>query len=373
MFSTAEFERRVAAAREAMRAAGVDVLIVDQCELMAWLSGYTVSETRYRAVLLPLSGAPWIVLRALDEAPCREKSWIADVSGFSDCADPVAEVAASLAERGFGNGVIGADFNSYDFSAHTLARFMRALPQARFVDMNGVSDSLRWVKSGEEIAVLAEAAAIASGAMLDIRAHVGEGSTTRDAAARAAAYFLQHGADTGEVGPIVRAAGDHQFLHGVFKTDALRRGDILHVELIPKVDGYCARTMRPLSIGPADEARRALARELVRLQDLQIAAMKPGAAARDVDAVMRRGALLSGLRAAYDNVTAYTLGIYSRTPRSSDFSRALLPDAEWTLEENMVFHVYTTAGGLGFSETVVVTPEGGRTLTTVPRQILVAG
>ena len=39
----------------------------------------------------------------------------------------------------------------------------------------------------------------------------------------------------------------------------------------------------------------------------------------------------------------------------------------------MVFHVYTTAEGLGFSETVQVTPEGGRRLTRTPRAILSAG
>jgi hypothetical protein len=32
-------------------------------ELLAWLTGYTVSETRYRACLVPLQDEPWMVLR----------------------------------------------------------------------------------------------------------------------------------------------------------------------------------------------------------------------------------------------------------------------------------------------------------------------
>ncbi len=80
--------------------------------------------------------------------------------------------------------------------------------------------------------------------------------------------------------------------------------------------------------------------------------------------------LAEGLRPVYDNVTGYTLGLYGRTPRTSDFSRVFLPNARWRLEQGMVFHMYVSAGGLGFSETVVVEAEGGRRLTATPRRLL---
>lgn len=112
---------------------------------------------------------------------------------------------------------------------------------------------------------------------------------------------------------------------------------------------------------------------LIRLQDAQIAAMRPGTPASEVDHILRKGVLDAGLRAEYDNVTAYTLGLYIRTRRSSDFSRVFLPDQHWALEENMVFHVYASPAGLGFSETVVVKPQGGQRLTNAPRRLLVAG
>ena len=171
----------------------------------------------------------------------------------------------------------------------------------------------------------------------------------------------------------MRGSGSHEFLHGLFRTDELAAGDILHVELIPRVAHYGARIMRPILIGAPTARQERVSQELIRLQDAQIAAMKPGAIASEVDRIVRQGVLDAGLRAEYANVTAYTLGLYIRTPRSSDFSRVFLPDQHWPLEENMVFHVYTTAEGLGFSETVVVTPEGGRRLTLTPRRMLRAG
>lgn len=109
---------------------------------------------------------------------------------------------------------------------------------------------------------------------------------------------------------------------------------------------------------------------IVELQDRQIAAMRPGALASEVDTILRQGLRASGLRSRFDNVTGYTLGLYGRTPRPSDFSRVLLPDADWRLHPGMVFHVYASADGLGFSETVVVETAGPRRLTRATRQIL---
>jgi Xaa-Pro dipeptidase len=128
--------------------------------------------------------------------------------------------------------------------------------------------------------------------------------------------------------------------------------------------------MRPVLIGDDRRELAPLARRLVELQDRQFEAMRPGALACDVDAVLREAVLAEGLWPAYDNVSGYTLGLYGRTSRTSDFSRVFLPDARWRLEPGMVFHMYVSAGGLGFSETVIVGEEGAERLPKTPRNIL---
>lgn len=366
----AEYLWRVEKARAAMAEAGCDLLILDSGESLAWISGYSVSETMYRAVFLPREGAPWFVLRQLDAEPCLEGGWITDVVGYPDTACPEQVMARELERRGFGAARIAVDFNSISWNPARMAALGDALPQLQFRNLEGLTDALRWVKSDHEISRLAEASAIADKALAEIAEAAVPGFSTREAAALAAACFLRNGADTGETGPIVRGRGSHEFLHGLFRTDTLEPGDVLHVELIPYVGRYGARIMRPVVIGQPSARQQEVAQTLIALQDAQIAAMRPGAIAADVDRIVRDGVLRAGLRDDYINVTAYTLGLYIRTPRSSDFSRVFLPDQDWALEENMVFHVYTTAEGLGFSETVVVTPEGGKRLTRTPRRLL---
>ncbi|MEZ2407889.1 Xaa-Pro dipeptidase [Bosea sp. OAE752] len=370
LFPREEFVARVAKARAAMAEAGAELLLVDHAEFLAWLTGYTVSETMYRAAFLPRQGEPWFVLRELDAGPCRDACWFSDVVGFPDTAEPQAVMVEELRRRGFAKARIGADHASYGFTAAARDRFAALLPDVRFIDLPRASDLLRAVKSPAEIALIAEAAGIADKAMAAIAAQARPGLSPRAAAAIAAASFLENGADTGETGPILPGVGDHEFLHGVMTADPLADGDILHVELIPKRRNYGARLMRPVLIGADRRGLSPLAERLVALQDRQFAAMRPGTLACEVDAVLREAVLAEGLRPAYDNVTGYTLGLYGRTPRTSDFSRVFLPNARWRLEEGMVFHMYVSAAGLGFSETVVVEAEGGRRLTSTPRAML---
>lgn len=209
--------------------------------------------------------------------------------------------------------------------------------------------------------------------MRRVIAAMGRGKTERDAAAVAAEAFVRLGADPAHVGPITAGKG-WDFLHGHLHDRPLEPGDVLHQELVPRVDGYSARLMRPTVIGPPSPERSRVAERLVALQDAQYAAMRPGARAGAIDAILREAVLADGLRQTYDNVTGYTLGFYPRDGgRTSDFTRVFLPGSDWQLEAGMVFHMYTSARNLAFSDTVLVTPDGGQRLTRIERTLFHTG
>ncbi|SER17487.1 Xaa-Pro dipeptidase [Faunimonas pinastri] len=347
------FAPRLAALRAVLKAQGCAAMLVDHAELLAWITGYTVSETMYRAAIVPLEGEPLFVLRALDAPPCRAAVWFADVTGYADDEDPYAVVAEALRRRGLADGRLGVDARSYGFTEHTATRLRAALPAAAFVDVGPVSDRLRAVKDAHEIDLLRRASGIADRVMAELAREVKAGMRVRDAAAIAAAASLREGSDEGGPGPMLRARGDSEFLHAQGLGVVLGPGDVLHVELTPKVGNYSARLMRPILLGDCGDAER-VTRRLTAIQARQIEAMVPGAPARDVDAVLRDAVLAEGLRPDYLNVTGYTLGLYGRTPRPSDFSLSFHPGSDWRLETGMVFHMYASAAGVAVSETVLV-------------------
>jgi len=368
LFTQDEYDARVAAVRAHMKARGIEVLLVDQTEFLAYLTGFSVSENMYRCCLLPLDGEPVMVLRAVDLGPFLESSWVEDAAAFADWEDPLQVLARVLAARGWDAARLGIDEDSYCMPLRRYRQLTALLPKAQFVDFSGVLEQVRMRKSPQEIAYLREAGRIADLAMAAVLENAGEGRSERDAAAVVHQVFMAHGADTSRAGIITAGVGD-SFLHGNLHGHPLRRGDVLHLELLPLVNGYSARLMRPVVIGPAGE-RAALAEQLVAIQDRQFAAMTPGRPAREVDAVARDGLLAAGLRETYLNITGYTVGHFPlSTPHTSDFSRVFLPTSDWVLEPGMVFHMYVSAAGVAFSETVLTTDTGIELLTRFPRRL----
>ncbi|WFU22231.1 Xaa-Pro peptidase family protein [Bradyrhizobium sp. CB1717] len=369
LFPIDEYDARVKRVREQMAARNLDVLIIDQSEFLAYLTGFLISENMYRACLLPRDGEPIMILRAVDLGPFSDSSWLERSVAFADWEDPIEVLADTVRSLGHATGRVGLDEDSYCMPLSRFKHLSAQLPDAQFVDFSGVMASLRARKSAREIAVLRRAAAIGD---LGIDAAVkaaGEGRSARDAAAAVYQVFMQEGADAARAGIITAGVGN-AFLHGGLTNQPLAKGDVLHMELLPYIDGYSARLMRSAVIGDLGPRRSQLSRRLIEIQDRQFEAMKPGAAAADIDALARDAMLADGLRPDYPNITGYSLGCYpAHTPRTSDFSRVFLPNVDWTLEEGMVFHMYVSADGIALSETVLVTTTGYECLTRAPRQV----
>ncbi|MDR5836258.1 Xaa-Pro peptidase family protein [Caballeronia sp. LZ034LL] len=371
LFSLDEYRDRLEKVRAAMRVRQLDTLIIDQTDFLFYISGFGISENMYRACVVPLEGEPVFMLRSMDELPYTETTWLTQHVGFSDWQDPIEVLAQLLRERGWDASHIGLDGDSYCMTLNRFNRLKGALPQARFGDFSGVLEVLRARKSPAEIEYVRRAAAIGDIAISEALAVSGVGKSERDAAAAVSYAFMRHGADSGRAGPITNGVGD-AFLHGNLHSRPLERGEILHMELLPFVNGYSARIMRPAVMGEASDAQQRIAAQLLEIQDSQFAAMRPGAVAKDIDAIARDAILAAGLRSTFPNITGYTLGYYPQsTPHTSDFTRVFLNNAEWVLEQGMIFHMYVSANGIAFSETVLVTDDGIDLLTRSPRRLVV--
>ena len=109
------------------------------------------------------------------------------------------------------------------------------------------------------------------------------------------------------------------------------------------------------------------------IQDAQLVAMKPGMQVNEVDAIAREPMISSGLKASYANISGRSLGYYQLfTSRSSDFSYVFWPTDTWTIKSGMIYHMYSVATGLAFSEIFLITNSGGKRFTQSKRSILTA-
>src|SRR3954447_18499014 len=89
-FFRAEYDQRVTVVRREMTARGIELLILDQLEHLAYITGYLPTAARYQACLLPATGDPHMILRGLDEPVFADQSWVESSATFSDDEDSVA-------------------------------------------------------------------------------------------------------------------------------------------------------------------------------------------------------------------------------------------------------------------------------------------
>ena len=374
LFPKTEYEERLSRLYAVMDERNVAVVIADEAEMLHYFTGFAISENLYRAVLIPRNGPLLMIVRTLDEQVFLKLAWFDNRRAFDDVEDPVAFMAEAIADRGCADARIGLDMNSYCMPAKRFDQLSALLPSATYIDFSDVFRPMRLIKSSREVDVMRKAAGIADEAMRRAIAAAEPGASSRTAASVAAGSFIELGADFGRTGPITVGKG-WNFLHGKLSDDPLEPGDILHLELVPKVSGYCSRLMRPAVMGEPSGELRDTADALIELQDRQIASMVPGAIAGEVDGMFRQAVLDAGLRQVYVNNTGYTLGYYfEQAPRTSDFTRRFTPNATWRLEAGMTFHMYTSADiGIAFSETVLVGDDGPERLTRLDRKLFQCG
>jgi len=350
----------------------IDLLILDQPETMFHLVGYAMSEGFYQCCLLPAEGQPVMILRTVDAGTCEEYSWISDIVGFQDWDDPIKAAMTQIKARNWKPRRIGVDKNSYSLTVQRYSEWLTALPDIEFCDVATFIAGRRAIKSPREIDYLRKASDIADKTLLVILDRIKPGHSARDCVAMSAESIISLGGDAGVVGPVTRSIDDTK-MHALVDDSPLKSGDTLHVELIPQFLGYSARLMRPVCIGEPAPELLSLAAQITDIQDAQLAAMKPGVQANEVDSIVREAMVNRGLKASYANISGYSLGYYQLfTSRSSDFSYVFRPTDTWILRPGMVFHMYTVAKGLAFSETLLVTDAGAERLTHSRRSILTA-
>lgn len=369
MFPITEYQSRVEKTRMRMAELNADVLLIDCVEHMVYLFGYAPPAAIYQVVLLPLEGDPVGIVRGLDASMFREQSWVRDVVHFADHENPLSILSVEMERRGWNKSRVAIELDSHFLPAKRFMHLQSTLPDAKFVDFSGVLWELRLIKSQRELDMMREVSRIADAGMMAAIEMAREGVSERRCAAALYATVIREGADSMR-SALISAGPRSDSLHGRLGNHILARGDVLHVESIPLYRGYGARLMRSSVIGePSDGLARA-AEIMLAAQEDQYAAMRPGARACDVDAILRQRILKAGLRDSYENFSGYTLGFIG-LPKTSDFTRAFLPNSNWLLEEGMVFHMYTYAAGIAFSDTILITPSGSERLTKAERTLFV--
>ena len=359
---------RFDAVRAVARAAAVDAVALVPGSTFAKVTGHDFHESERPLVLVvPADGAPAALVPNLELesfAPLGFEGEVFDWRDQDGYADAFAALFAHLPIASL--GVEGQVMRVF------VERAIRAAaPGASVVDLQGEIAALRLRKDPHEIAALREAIRISEAALAETLGTVRVGQTEARIEAMLVERLFANGAKALSFSPIVAAGDNSARPHASARADyAVRAGDALLFDFGAVHDGLRADITRTVFVGRADDRQRDVYDTVLGANRAGVAAVRPGASAHDVDDAATRVLEASAHADRIVHKTGHGLGRdVHEAPQIMRGNHARLePGTVLTVEPGL----YGPGDfGVRIEDDVLVTEEGGESLTTFERELIV--
>lgn len=374
-FAAAELDARLANLRAKMAARGLDGLVLSAPENLYYLTGYDTTgfHSFFQVMVIAGDGEPAIFTRHLEIINFEGTAHRTRGVGYQDHEEPAAALAALLGEMGLARARIGFEKLVPWLTVGVYEALAAALPDARIEDASGLVEELRSIKSPAEVAYMRQAARYTEAGMRAGLDTARVGATDNDVAAAIIAARVRAGSGFMRSPTYVLVGARTELTHQTWQGDRIAAGDLVYIEQGGCARHYAAPLMRTAVVGKASARIREIADASRRSLDAVIAETRPGRPIEDVDAINRALIAEAGLSDYYRHRTGYGVGLDFLTwieRNGMSFNRG----NKAPFAPGMTFHLPIVffvpgVGGIGFSETVLVTEDGCEAITDFPREL----
>jgi Xaa-Pro dipeptidase len=188
------------------------------------------------------------------------------------------------------------------------------------------------------------------------------------------ATMMREGSEYLATEPYVASGPRSGAIHSSWSERVIGDGEPVLIEIGPCVKRYNAALMRTAAAGelPAQLAR--MAAVCIDALSAAVDQVRPGNTPEMVDRACKDVIAAAGMSDLYRKRTGYSIGIGFAPDWGEGHILGLREGDQTRFQPGMVLHVVPALrqvglGGAGFSETVLVTPEGNEVLTSSARQL----
>jgi Xaa-Pro dipeptidase len=256
---------------------------------------------------------------------------------------------------------------------HELGLLQAASPHTRLVSGASLLASLRMAKDSAELAAIRQAVDIAQQALVQTIPLIRLGMTEQELASELTVQLLRAGSEP-EIpfSPIVATGPNSAQPHAVPGGRRLSAGELLVLDWGATASGYISDLTRTYAVGEISQELAEVHRVVEQANAAGRAAVGPGVRCDEVDRAARAVITSAGYGAFFLHRTGHGIGLEAHEPpyiREGETTE-LAPGMTFTIEPG----IYLPArGGVRVEDNVVVTAEGGSSLTSYPRELKVVG
>ncbi|QGP90896.1 Methionine aminopeptidase [Neomoorella glycerini] len=361
------FANRFARARQLMVEKDLDLLLVVNRENLIYFTGLTQIECL--AVLIPREGVPCAVTLWLDAGYVERQSGLTTYGYFFPRESLACKVVERIRAYGLKEPRIGFERYFVDFALYDGLR--QAFPESNFIGASDIFYHIRAIKEPAEVDLLRRAAAAACRGMAAAIKSVRPGVTELDILAEAEYAMLKAGSGGSSFRPQVVSGERTLLTHPCASNKKIAPGEVVVIHLGATCEGYCAKMCRTVAVGEIPAEQERVYQVLLEAQGRAIAALRPGAAAGEVDAAAREVVEAAGYGNSYLDVAGYGVGL-----RQSEFYPIIGKGRAEIIEAGMVVDLLLPTiyrpgiGGPRVTDVIYISKDKNEILTDYPRELV---
>jgi Xaa-Pro aminopeptidase len=395
IFSDREMEQRISKLRKVMQKEGIDCVIATSYVNSYYLSGAPIHPFgRPMATLIPLDGKAMIIQSIIEKEHTVLQSWIKDIRNYWDfnlkpdydkIMTPYESITIllrdAIKELNLENSCIGLEMG--DLSVNFFHMITKTMPAVKFVDITGILEKLRSIKSAEELKLIKEADKMADfgqkrmfellrpGATPDQLCQQVENEMIKEIVCQYPNYPFNIHVTSG-LESVNKGAG-----HSEWKcwdmNKKVERGQVLETVISVWFWGYWGNVERTISIGkPPIEVLEPF-KVMVEAHNKAIESIKPGVNVREVDKAAK--AVFKRYGYTTRSGTGCGRGIISYEGNARELRLDLRLYSNVILEPGMALSIepdlfIPDIGVFRHCNTVIVTEYGNEVDSSLPRDVI---
>jgi Xaa-Pro aminopeptidase len=346
--------------KDVMRAARCDALLITGIENIRYLTGFTGSSG---VLLITDNGGIFFTdSRYIEQAGKEVKGKVK----IREYKKQVPDLSAAI----IGARLKKVGFEDSDLTFQGYQALKMALKGVKLVPLKDRLTLLRGVKTRSELRLISGAVDIAYKAFEKLLPSIKPGKREEDLAVELESLMRKGGAEGLSFDVIVASGRRSALPHGRASDKLLKIGDPVVIDFGARYKGYHSDETVTLFVGKASEQLARIYQTVKEAHDRAIDAVRPGIRFSEIDKVARGFIDKAGYGKHFGHGTGHGVGLDVHEWPS------ISPNSKGVAKEGMVFTIepgiyIPKVGGVRIEDMIVVTRDGCRVLTKIPKELTI--